>query len=362
MKKILYCLIILNISCNQEPKVNYDNENCFEQKSADNKFHEFKPIEKSIILKAKYPNLEITEIKNPTKFDQNYFGHTYSFKDVRNYDSPNDFECLRKFKYQNQDYFLAKNQFGYWLIELLNKKEKPYFIGIAYDKYIHIKNSDKFPLIENGKIILEAAFIRQTDTEVILLSPPKYETIKDNLLIKIDLEKVKKDSDNDGFNDIFEEYIGLNPNSKDSDNDGVNDFGDSNPKYKSEKSDFTQLYELLTSDLDYMDKFISNEEVNKHRKISNKNPFIFKVYYTDCNYFNSINPVNEKVIFISEKESDKPNFSVEEIHYSDQWSKIKKIGKNNFEISTYRHGADATFKIKNTNKGWKIEIISMSVV
>ncbi len=345
MKKILYCLIILNISCNQEPKVNYDNENCFEQKSADNKFQEFKPIEKSIILNAKYPNLEITEIKNPTKFDQNYFGHTYSFKDVRNYISPNNFEYLRKFNYTNEDYFLAKNQFGYWLIEYIDKQEKPYFIGIAYDKYIHIKNSDKFPLIENGKILLEAAFIRKTDTEVILLSPPKYEAIKDNLLIKIDLEKVKKDSDNDGFNDIFEEYIGLNPNSKDSDNDGVNDFGDTNPKYKSEKSDFTELYEIL------LKKNIDNSYSEK------KSPYNFSVFFTDCEFLKKVNPAKEKVLFIPEKEKEKINFNIEK-NRGYEFSKISRTNSNSFKIELYYHNGGEKYKFKKVRKGWKIEMVN----
>jgi hypothetical protein len=38
-----------------------------------------------------------------------------------------------------------------------------------------------------------------------------------------------KDSDGDGYNDIFEKCFGLNPDNKDTDGDGINDFEDLNP-------------------------------------------------------------------------------------------------------------------------------------
>lgn len=349
MKKIFLFSLIFIISCNQEPNVDYGNANCFQQKDEKNQFKDFKPVEESIILNAKYPNLEISEIKNPTKFDENYYGLTYSFKDVRNYISPNNFEYLRKFNYQNQDYFLAKDQFGYWLIEYLNTEEKPYFLGIAYDKYIHIKNSDKFPLIENGKIILEAAFIRQIEAETILISPPKYEALKDNILIKLDLEKVKKDSDQDSFNDIFEEYVGLNPNSKDSDNDGKNDFEDTNPKYKSEKSDFTELYETLLKD-NYDDAFSKK-----------KSPYNFSVFLSDCDFFKKVNPISEKVLFFPKKDIEKTNFNVEENGGYD-FSKITRIGKNSFKIRLYYHNGGNNYEFKKTRKGWKIEMVTNWII
>lgn len=213
-------ILVLTISCQKKVNANFNNTKCFNLQDKKNKYVEFKPIEEKVILSTIYPNLEFEEIKHPTSFDFNYFGYTYPFPEVKNFLSPNEFQYLRKFNYQNNDFYLAQNEFGYWLIEYINKLEKPYFLGIATDKYIHIKNSEKFPLITNGKLQVECTFIRQVEQEIQLLSGPKYESVKDNLLLKIDLETIKKDSDNDGFNDLFENYIGLNPNSKDSDGDG----------------------------------------------------------------------------------------------------------------------------------------------
>ncbi len=64
-------------------------------------------------------------------------------------------------------------------------------------------------------------------------------------MFTIPLEDLTRDSDHDGYNDIFEQSFGLNPESKDTDGDGISDFDDLNPMFTSGKNKFTQLYELL---------------------------------------------------------------------------------------------------------------------
>lgn len=364
MKFVLFLSILLSIfSCQKRPNANIENDKCFNLKKERNAYADFKPVDKKLILDIKYPNLEFEEIKNPTAFDPNYSGYTYSFSDVKDFISPNEFQYLRKFNYQNTEYYLAQNDFGYWLIEYINKIEKPYFLGIATDKYIHIKNSEKFPLISDGKLQVECAFIRLYEQEIQLLSGPKYEAIKDNLLLKINLETIKKDSDHDGFNDLFENYIGLNPNSKDSDKDGINDFKDGNPLYKSEESDFTSLYETLTSEIDFYDQTISTEKIQKLRKRNkdeiNSKPFVFSVYFSDCTYFKSINPVSEKTLILDEEYLKKDNFSVRTgFNYSD-FSLFQKLNDHQFEIREYHHSGSATFQCEKTKSGWKIDMTQM---
>lgn len=84
-----------------------------------------------------------------------------------------------------------------------------------------------------------------------------YFAVEDSKLFKIKLEDLVKDSDNNGYNDIFENCFDLNPNNKDSDNDGIDDFKDLNPMFKSEKNKFTQLYEMLLPD--YGSENLSNK-------------------------------------------------------------------------------------------------------
>ncbi|MEC5156227.1 hypothetical protein [Chryseobacterium sp. MP_3.2] len=359
MKFVLYLTpLFLIFSCEKKPDADFGNDKCFNFKEEKNTYTDFKAVDQKVILEVKYPNLEFEEIKNPTAFDPNYSGYTYSFPDVKNLLSPNEFQYLRKFNYQNIDYYLAQNDFGYWLIEYINKVERPYFLGIATDKYIHVKNSEKFPLIINGKLQVECAFIRQVEQEIQLLSGPKYEAVKDNLLLKINLETIKNDSDNDGYNDLFENYISLNPNSKDSDGDGINDFEDTNPLYKSEKSDFTSLYEILCSEIDFYNKTITTEEIQKLR-IKNKDeinskPFVFSVYFNDCPYFKRINPISEKTLILDEKYLKKNNFSVgNQFNYSD-FSLFKKLNSHEFEIRKYHHSGSATFQCEKTKAGWQI--------
>lgn len=352
---LIFAILLLITSCSEKANADFNNEKCFDLKEEKKIYPDFKPVDKKVILEVNYPNLQFEEIKNPTKFNSDYIGYTYSFPDVKELLSPNDFQYLRKFKYQNIDYYLAQNDFGYWLIEYINKVEKPYFLGIATDKYIRIKNSEKFPLIANGKLQVECAFIRLNEQEIQLFSGAEYEAVKDNLLLKINLQTIKKDNDNDGFNDLFENYIGLNPNSKDSDDDGINDFEDPNPLYKSAESDFTSLYEILSSEIDYYDQTISKVEIDKERKNKkgeiNSKPFVFSVYFSDCPYFKSIDPVSKKTLILDEKYLKKDNFSVgNRFNYSD-FSLFKKLNNNKFEIRKYHHSGSATFQYKKTKTG-----------
>ena len=72
--------------------------------------------------------------------------------------------------------------------------------------------------------------------------------IKDDVEFSIPLAEIKKDSDQDGYNDLFEQFIGLNPTQKDSDDDGLNDFEDANPRYASVSSKFSAMYEAIVDE------------------------------------------------------------------------------------------------------------------
>lgn len=188
-------------------------------------------------------------------------------------------KALPEFNYLsvNENFALAKNKYGLWIVEKNENQFKPYFLGLTQNFYLNdfYKTDQKF--IQNNQFVASGTIVNiQRLSRVPML--PKYEVIKDGIEFSIPLDDIRKDSDGDGYNDLFEEFIGLNPSSKDTDGDGISDFEDSNPKFKSETTKFTSMYETIVDEP------------------SEKLQYSFTEILTDCDYFHSINPKNLKVL------------------------------------------------------------------
>ncbi|KMQ70680.1 hypothetical protein [Chryseobacterium koreense] len=194
-------------------------------------------------------------------------------------------KALPEFRYLsvNENFALAKNKYGLWIVENQGIDFKPYFLGFTPNFFLQdfYGKDQKFlmgqQVVFNGTLVNE-----QRLSEVPML--PKYEVIEDGLQFSIHLEDLRKDSDHDGFNDLFENFIGLNPNSADTDGDGINDFQDSNPKYRSATSKFTKMYEA-----------IADEPSEKYN-------YSFTEILTNCEYFHSIDPKNRKILLYTTNE------------------------------------------------------------
>ena len=100
----------------------------------------------------------------------------------------------------------------------------------------------------------------------------------------MNLKDVTKDSDHDGYNDIFEKSFGLNQMDKDTDGDGINDFEDMNLYLNLRRTNLLSFYELLQP---------NNGMINMKNYIIH-----FQIYETDCDYFHQINP-EARVLFVS---------------------------------------------------------------
>ncbi|MFC3158159.1 hypothetical protein SAMN05443633_11035 [Chryseobacterium arachidis] len=192
----------------------------------------------------------------------------------------NQFSYIQFQKEKNSLYAVAQSSSGYWLLEIKNKKPKAYYIGFSKNTYINRNQKEKF--IQNNKLYLDGSFL----TVKSKIRFAEMEAVKDYLTFEVNLADIKKDSDNDGYNDFFEKLIYLNPQSKDTDGDGISDFDDLNPLHKSEKGKFISLYEEII-DLDA--SIYCNSE----------NHYSFELYDSDCEYFQKVNPQKRRVLILS---------------------------------------------------------------
>lgn len=312
------------------------------------------PFPKDSILNLKYDKfIEFTTTKKSKSFDDSYSGEynqqfltdfPVEFREL--YDK--GFNYLKFDKVGDTTYGLALNSLGFWLVANENNQTIPYFLGIAKDRFIHVKISENYPLIKKNQLQLECSIIRQINPEsfpqIIPEDFAKYEALQDNLLIKINLKTLKNDSDNDGYNDIFENYVGLNPFSKDSDNDDVSDFEDNNPLYKSIDNEYTIPFNKLMNG-GFLHKF-NRQDVNsvsiKEKEQSN-HPYNFEIFLIKDDALKNINPTSKKVLIFKPENLHKLNFNVSDYSYKN----IKKLGENEFEIiSSFDLGSTRTKMVK----------------
>lgn len=321
------------------------------------------PLSKDSILDLRYDkHLQIKKISNPTKFDENYQGYYKEevFPDFPNEMMGQDFNYLQFQKVGKITYALAKNSFGFWLIEQNKNSEKPYFLGIAKDRFLHIKLSKKYDLIKNGFVQLEASIIRKIYPESAPYGEPIYEALKDNLLIKLDLREVKNDSDQDGYNDLFEQFAGLNPNSKDSDGDGINDFDDKNPLYKSIDNEYTKPFNIFLNGgyTDIISFKGQDQKIFRKEKEVDTNPYEFKVFFVENNNLKNISPKSYKTFIFSEDDKNSNNIELRKVDFYN----INIIeNSNKFRIFNSFTNGSSSFEIYNSEEGW-IVILTGAIV
>lgn len=322
------------------------------------------------ILNQKYQNfLKFREIRDYTPFTNSYNGHYWSqnLKDVPEELKPysHTFNYLKTEKVQNKIYALGINSLGFWLIINENNDTTPYFIGIAQDKFLHLKISSIYRLIKDNQLQLECSIIKQTGlgSRPVISDEdlPKYEALKDNLLISIDLDLIKKDSDGDGYNDLFENYIGLDPESKDSDNDGIDDNEDFNPLYRSIANDYTSAFNRYinggyTHKFDNMARPIEPIFVKEHQADSDSNPFQFDIFMIGNSVLKNIDPKPKRVL-IFEKNNERTNFNITSSDHKD----IEKTNYNEFKITSAYENGSSSSKIVREGNDWILYLISATV-
>lgn len=324
----------------------YETErNCFEgEKEKGTKYKEFKIDSPEEIIKANPDHVKFTINKDIKSYQD-------EFNDERKIALDDENSWKKKFEKYNTKYSsliknfgeqfnyiniqeknniiygIGENQFGYWFLEVKNNIPSAYYLGLS--KFTHFNDKQPENFIKNNKIFTYGSFIRISESWGYPFGPP-IEAVKDQLTFEIDLNTVRKDSDNDRFNDLFEKLILLNPNSADTDNDGIPDFTDVNPLYKSEKSKFTDLYSQVIDD-EYQNYNFS------------KNNYFFTGYFSDCDYFQKMNPANVKVLIYPEKERYNLKSDYKLNMFPEYFGKIKKDKNVNKFYINYGSGAGGGF-------------------
>ena len=368
MKYLLIIVLAFFSSCGKNSSsLNSNDKNCFLDKNEKNDYVENVPLTVKQIFFIKPDYLKISTLKDYRSFKiDSTERNSYDIKNEREeelkyltkkekYSSfdknfEGQFDYYSKQKVGNADFALARNALGFWLLKSENGKNSAYFLGLSFSNY-YINSIQDLPLIENNNLQFEGSLV-QIIKVAGLPGYDDYSAIKDGNLFKINLKDLMKDSDNDGYNDIFENCFGLNPNKADSDEDGINDFEDLNPLFKSEKSKFTDLYEQIV-----------NQRINYLAESSKKLHYTFDCFETDCNYFQKVNPV-ARVLFIPEAESRQTSYLkiTDVTHQGISKMKIDKKNPNKFYMYDWTTSSSNEYAVEFKDGKWIIDMISATVV
>lgn len=354
----IYALLLpfLLFSCDKKISENQNSaksveENCFILRNGIN----FDEAPKSVIaptpaeiLKNLPKHIQMTYLKDFKKFtyekketaalkvqEKEYFASTKYQNTFKTW-----IAALPEFNYVSQEgnFALAKNKYGLWIVEKIENDFKPYFLALPQNVYLEDFYEKNQKFIKDNHFVMKGTLV---DVQRLSRIPmlPKYEVIKEGVEFSINLDELRKDSDQDGFNDVFEKFIGLNPNSADTDKDGIPDFKDPNPKYRSESSKFTSMYEMI----------VDQPAKNAH--------YSFTEVLTNCDYFLKINPKNIKVLMYTTSENEPIKEDVLDLFFPGKYSKMKtypnypEVYFTDFSDLT----GDGTISAEFKNGKWKLD-------
>jgi hypothetical protein len=281
--------------------------------------------------------------------------------------------------YQTQDYY--KNKYYIAISNDEGKTWKNFYTGLIKNFNYVFKSNSQFPLWKDKyHIQIEADIVRMIEPMSYPGPQEKYETVKNNALININLNEIIKDFDQDGFNDLEEKLeLFTNSLSYDTDNDGIYDYEDKNPRYEEANNDFTRLlqgilygnYPLIEGSDIRESEFILNLKTfekdfknpsfyffEKEKKFSDS--FDFSVMITDNEYLKQISPVVSKIIVLTSQEFaayTKVNFMN---RYMAHYSKLFKCedAEDTYIFIVDNIWMGYTYLIKRIPDGWLIKTVS----
>ncbi|MFP3598703.1 hypothetical protein [Chryseobacterium sp. SIMBA_029] len=358
MKKLYLFAVLTTLSCSKTIE-----DRCFSKEEEKNNYIEKKPYTAKQILEEKADYLTITTLKKFRSFEQDsVYAHETKWKmyekGTNTYDIDyklfkdkfsGEFLCFGKQELGNTQYALGRNNLGYWLLKIENNQSFAYFLGLSFSHY-YLNEIQTTPIIKDGFLQVEGSLVQIIKVPG-LPGYDDYSALEDGKLFKISLKDLTQDSDHDGYNDIFEESFGLNPNNKDTDGDGTDDFSDLNPMFTSEKNKFSELYQML------LPTYATTFDFKKM-------PYYFEVFESDCDYFHQINPTEYKVLFSTEDENRQTGYIKITDVFDFGISKIKKDKKdpNKFYINKWSSSSSSDFTVEYKNGKWEVELVGQTVV
>ena len=359
MKILCVAMMALLFSCSGPVE-----KNCFVDNRSElyGKYEEQKPYTVQQILGEKPDYLEVVNLTKYKGFKKDsMMAHAYDQEyeddmkkkeiDFKIFDEKfsSQFWYISQQKVGNVVYGLGRNKLGYWLLKIENGQPSAYFLGLSFSHY-YANEIQEQPIIQGEYFQMEGSLVKIVKMEG-LPGYDDYSAIADGKSFRIKLTDLMRDTDKDGYNDIFEKSFGLNPDNKDTDGDGINDFDDMNPMFKSEKNKFTQLYESLLLNKGY------DGEKQKRQHYS------FLVYQTDCDYFHQVDP-EFRVMFMPTEKRKQTNYTriTDVVHGG--ISKMQKDAKNPEKFYIYEWGGSSSddYSAEYKNGKWEIQWVGGTVV
>lgn len=232
-----------------------------------------------------------------------------------------------------------------------------YYTGITLCQPLYLKPQSPMPLFnKEGDLQLEACLLRQISS-FWLGHVSDYELVKDGLLLTIDMETLRKDSDGDGLTDIEEARFMTDAFNSDTDGDGIADGLDLNPRMSVPRSDKTAVYEYLIQ-LCFADSIpltipelcYANEKTRTVRIV------------TDCPELQAVQPRTMRVIVLSEEDyenSSKYFVPMDSYHLSPMFKVDDE--EETYLVSVSARSGFWDCLVKKTDKGWKLDVISSGI-
>ena len=241
-----------------------------------------------------------------------------------------------------------------------------YYTGIVQKQPLFVKWYSSYPLInEEGDLQIEACLLRQTSPFSHPVPTQTYQLAKDGLLLTLDLETLRKDSDGDGLTDIVEAKFRTNPKNADTDGDGIPDNLDLNPRFASQRTDKSVIYEAVLNEVQI--PFWGEEEEETALPINATPETHYAVdttetilIVTDDPALQNILPTSYRVIIITTEEyENNPRYFKNDLNKMYFTPLFKVDGKKDTYLFSYDFNTwGASYWVKKTNKGWVIVMTS----
>ena len=407
MKKYISLLLLVLLV----PAFSFAQEKDAEYENYKKRFKEFLEQNKSSEEEAYYKNREFKE-QEPLNMEVflNYYDDFFKFVEVNEYTPYND--TLYFTPYQDSVFHL---DFEYWWSDSLRqyvgkidktfilKQEKKgnveafiyydgeyenlffgesgiwvaysedngetwsyYYTGIVQRQPLFVKWYSSYPLInEQGDLQIEACLLRQTSLFIHPGPGPSYQLAKDGLLLTLDLETLRKDSDGDGLTDIVEAKFRTDPNNADTDGDGIPDNLDLNPRYASQRTDKSVIYEAVLNEVQIPFWGEDEEETilpidatpETHYTVDTTETILI---VTDDPSLQNIQPKSYRVIILTKEEYESnPRYFENDLNDMSFTPLFKVDGKKDTYLFSFNFNTwGASYWVKKTDKGWIIVMTS----
>lgn len=377
---LLLALLVPTFSFAQEEDEIDDISN-YQSKEKDAYYQEWKrnykpwkPLDENEIMAYENAYFALEEIKNYTPFQEGEDHQRYYYESLKpRFDDCPELaakidkrqvmryekrESVEAIVYKSYEYFMASEPSIYVAYsEDQGRSWTFYYTGITHCQPLCFKPQSKMPLFnKQGDLQLEACLLRQISS-FWLGHVSDYELVKDGLLLTIDMETLRKDSDGDGLTDIEEARFMTDPFNSDTDGDGIADGLDLNPRMSVPRSDKTVVYEYLiqfcfadTIPLTIPELCYANEKTRTVRIV------------TDCPELQAVQPRTMRVIVLSEEDyenSSKYFVPMDSYHLSPMFKVDDE--EETYLVSVSARSGFWDCLVKKTDKGWKLDVISSGI-